>query len=201
MAKGLTRKQSLFVAEYLVDLNATGAAARAGYRNATSSDIGYKNLRNPKIRAAIAKVQAPHLARLGIDAERLMVELARIATASVLDYMHIGADGDPVVDFSQLDRERAAALSEVTIEAFPHARDSERRGVRKIRFRLHDKLAALRELAHLLDLPRGPTDDTAAAAEVPQHDPRQVARAVVAILEQAALAEQEATDAAVAEAQ
>lgn len=189
MAHGLTKKQTLFVAEYLVDLNATGAAERAGYRNARTSDVGFKNLRNPRIRAAIAKAQTPHLARLGIDAERLVTELVRIATANLLDYMAVGTDGALAVDFGRLDRDRGAVLSELTFEEFPHARDPERRGIRKIRFRLHDKIAAIRELAKLLGLPRETTEP--AEAEEPQHDPRQVARAVIAILEQARLAEEE----------
>lgn len=189
MSRALTKKQMLFVAEYLVDLNAAGAAERAGYRNARTSDVGYKNLRNPKIRAAIAKVQTPHLARMGIDAERLVTELVRIATANLLDYMTVGADGALAVDFARLDRDRGAVLSDVTVEEFPHARDAERRGIRKIRFRLHDKIAAIRELAKLLGLPREAPD--ANDAEAPRHDVRQTARAVIAILEQARLADEE----------
>jgi phage terminase small subunit len=185
MAHGLTKKQTLFVSEYLVDLIAGRAAERAGYRNARTSDVGYKNLRNPKIRAAITKVQTPHLARLGVDAERLVTELVRIATANLLDYMTAGADGALAVDFGRINRDHGAVLSEVTVEVLPQARDPERRGSRKIRFRLRAKIGAIRELAQLLGRPREAPDP----AEAPRHDPRQVARAVIAILEEAAEAE------------
>ena len=53
MAKQLTDKQERFVEEYLVDLNATQAAIRAGYSKKTARDIGYENLTKPDIRAAI----------------------------------------------------------------------------------------------------------------------------------------------------
>ena len=55
MAKKLTAKQERFVEEYLVDLNATQAAIRAGYSKKTARDIGYENLTKPDIRAAIVE--------------------------------------------------------------------------------------------------------------------------------------------------
>lgn len=59
MAKGkLTPKQEKFVAEYLVDLNATQAAIRAGYSEKTASAIGHENLNKPEIASAIAAKQA-----------------------------------------------------------------------------------------------------------------------------------------------
>lgn len=54
----LTAKQQAFVAEFLVDLNATQAAIRAGYSVKTAGSIGEENLRKPEIQAAIAKAQA-----------------------------------------------------------------------------------------------------------------------------------------------
>jgi len=50
MAK-LTPKQKAFVEEYLIDLNATQAAIRAGYSPATAGSIGSENLKKPEIRA------------------------------------------------------------------------------------------------------------------------------------------------------
>jgi len=49
----LTPKQKRFVAEYLVDLNATAAAIRAGYSKKTAEVIGYENLRKPQIEQAV----------------------------------------------------------------------------------------------------------------------------------------------------
>ena len=49
----LNAKQNRFVEEYLVDLNATKAAIRAGYSERTAEVIGYENLRKPQIQEAI----------------------------------------------------------------------------------------------------------------------------------------------------
>ncbi len=48
--KKLTPKQAAFVNEYLVDLNAAGAARRAGYSERTAAEVGYENLRKPQIK-------------------------------------------------------------------------------------------------------------------------------------------------------
>ena len=53
-AKKLTPKQNRFVEEYLIDLNATKAAVRAGYSEKTARQIGSENLSKPAIQEAIA---------------------------------------------------------------------------------------------------------------------------------------------------
>ena len=49
----LTDKQKLFINEYMIDLNATAAALRAGYAAKSAADIGYKNLNNPRVKRYI----------------------------------------------------------------------------------------------------------------------------------------------------
>ena len=49
----LTDKQKLFINEYMIDLNATAAALRAGYAAKSAADIGYKNLNNPRVKGYI----------------------------------------------------------------------------------------------------------------------------------------------------
>ena len=56
MAK-LTPKQQRFVDEYLIDLNATQAAIRAGYSEKTAYSIGDENLKKPDIKKAIEQAQ------------------------------------------------------------------------------------------------------------------------------------------------
>jgi phage terminase small subunit len=181
----MTGKQRMFVSEYLVDLNATQAAIRAGYSPGGAEKSGNRNLRHPGIRAAIAEEQRPRLERLDMDAADVLHELARIARSNVLDYMRLGAEGEPIVDFSGLDRDRASALSEVTVEDFAIGRGADKRDVRRIKFRLHDKLSALDKLAKHYGLlrERMSLENPDGSALEPKHDPRQVARAVVAILQ------------------
>ena len=53
----LTPKQQRFVEEYLIDLNATQAAIRAGYSEKTAAVIGAENLIKPNIAKAIQEAQ------------------------------------------------------------------------------------------------------------------------------------------------
>lgn len=49
----MTDKQELFIQEYLIDMNATAAAKRAGYSEKTAYSIGQENLNKPEIKQAI----------------------------------------------------------------------------------------------------------------------------------------------------
>ncbi len=76
----LTPKQQRFVDEYLIDLNATQAAIRAGYSKNSARQIGVENLTKPVIAAAVAKAKRERSERTEIDAEwvlRQAVELHR----------------------------------------------------------------------------------------------------------------------------
>ena len=71
----LTPKQSLFVKEYLVDLNATQAAIRAGYSEKTAGSMGEENLKKPEIAAAVAEAQQAKAKKLDITVESILAEL------------------------------------------------------------------------------------------------------------------------------
>ena len=62
----------------------------------------------------------------------------------MMDYMKIDpATGDPRLDWSDLTREQAAALTEVTVDDYVDGRGDTARDVRKVKFKLGDKRAAL----------------------------------------------------------
>lgn len=155
----LNLRQSRFVDEYMVDLNATQAAIRAGYSVKTADDLGRKQLQKPAVAAALAERQAERERRTQITADAVVLELAKVAFANMADYMRPGPDGDAVLDFSKLTREQAAALAEVTVEDFKEGRGEDARTVRRIKFKLHDKLSALEKLGRHLGLfvEKGPT--------------------------------------------
>ena len=78
--KNLTSKQQRFMDEYLIDLNATQAAIRAGYSKNSARQIGQENLSKPVIAAAVAKAKQERSEAIKIDAEwvlRQAVELHR----------------------------------------------------------------------------------------------------------------------------
>ncbi len=81
----MTKKQKRFVEEYLIDLNATQAAIRAGYSPDTAGSIGAENLKKPEISSAIARAMAERSKRTGINQDRVIRELARIGLAKITD--------------------------------------------------------------------------------------------------------------------
>ena len=85
----LTEKQARFVAEYLVDLNATEAAKRAGYSEKTAYSIGFENLRKPEIQEAVQVAMDARSKRTGITQDKVLQELARIAFANGTDFARI----------------------------------------------------------------------------------------------------------------
>lgn len=81
----MTKKQKRFVEEYLIDLNATQAAIRAGYSPDTAGSIGAENLKKPEIKSRIDKAMAERSRRTGINQDRVLQELARIGFAKITD--------------------------------------------------------------------------------------------------------------------
>ena len=81
----LTAKQQRFVAEYLIDLNATQAATRAGYSAKTANEQGARLLANVSVRSALTEEQKARSDRTEIDADWVLKRLARDATADLAD--------------------------------------------------------------------------------------------------------------------
>ncbi len=75
----MTPKQRRFVAEYLVDLNATQAALRAGYSARTAPQQGSRLLKNAQVQAAIAGQQAQQLEAVEVRIEDVLRDLKAIA--------------------------------------------------------------------------------------------------------------------------
>ena len=81
----MTKKQKLFCEEYLIDLNATQAAIRAGYSPKTANEQGSRLLANVSIRTYIDKAMAERSKRTGVNADRVIQELARVAFVNAPD--------------------------------------------------------------------------------------------------------------------
>lgn len=131
----LTPKQKLFVDEYLIDLNATQAAIRAGYSPNNADKIGSELLGKTRVSDAISKAMAERSRRTGINQDRILMELAKIALvnpANVVDF-----DEATILD-SALPEDLAAVVS-VKVKRFP---TKEGEGIeREIKF--YDKTKAL----------------------------------------------------------
>lgn len=85
MARKLTDKQQRFVDEYLIDLNATQAAIRAGYSVKTANEQGSQNLAKLNIQQVIAEKMAERSRRTGVNQDRVVLELAKIAFVKLTD--------------------------------------------------------------------------------------------------------------------
>ena len=109
----LTEKQKRFVAEYLVDLNATQAAIRAGYSEKTAEVIGYENLRKPQIEQAVQKGMEARQQRTEITQDMVIRELAKVAFANGAIYARVIGGGTRVelTDTDKLTADQRAAIS------------------------------------------------------------------------------------------
>ena len=81
----MTPKQQRFVEEYLIDLNATQAAIRAGYSAKTASSQGERLLRNVEVMRAVAEAKAARSEETGINAAWVLKRLADEAFADMAD--------------------------------------------------------------------------------------------------------------------
>ncbi|QZA77042.1 terminase small subunit [Deefgea tanakiae] len=77
-AKSLTQKQQAFVAEYMIDLNATQAAIRAGYSAKTAYSIGYELLIKPEVQTAIETAKKERAERCRRTVDDVLLELGKI---------------------------------------------------------------------------------------------------------------------------
>lgn len=84
----MTKKQKRFVEEYLIDLNATQAAIRAGYSPDTAQQMGSENLSKPVIKACLDRAMAERSKRTGVNADRVVRELAKIAFVNAADVIN-----------------------------------------------------------------------------------------------------------------
>ncbi|UIN43656.1 terminase small subunit [Pseudomonas aeruginosa] len=83
----LTKKQRLFVDEYLIDLNATQAAIRAGYSTRRATEIGYQLLQRPEVAQAIQAAMAERSRRTEVEADYVIRRLREIDEMDVLDIL------------------------------------------------------------------------------------------------------------------
>lgn len=88
MAK-LTAKQQTFVEEYLIDLNATQAAIRAGYSAKNADKIGSELLGKTRVAEAVSMAMAERSRRTGINQDRVLQEIAKLALVNIDDVVDL----------------------------------------------------------------------------------------------------------------
>jgi phage terminase small subunit len=77
-SKKLTKKQEMFCKEYLIDLNATQAAIRAGYSEKTAKNIGAENLAKPYLSEYIQKLMDKRSEKTNLTAESILNDILEV---------------------------------------------------------------------------------------------------------------------------
>jgi|SRR5690349_18706767 phage terminase small subunit len=173
--RALTDRQRKFVSEYLIHLNATKAAIRAGYSPRSAADIGHALLRHHAgVKSAIATAMAEREQRTGVTADRVVTELARIAFADIRSFADWGTDGElGLRAAAELSPDDAAAIAEIYGPGKAGGRP---------KLKLHDKRAALELLARHVGM-IGPRRESPAPREIgPELPAREVLRRKLAAM-------------------
>lgn len=158
----MTAKQKRFCEEYLVDLNATQAAIRAGYSAVSANKIAAENMVKPDIRARIDKAMAERARRTGINADRVLRELGKIAFVNATDVINM----DDATIKGDANRDDTAAIASVKVKTIPcEAGDGVEREIR-----LADKLKALELLGKHLGMFKDGPDGAAPVTVVVNYD-------------------------------
>lgn len=110
----MTAKQTKFIDEYMIDLNQTKAAIRAGYSPKTANEQASRLLTNVNIQHELQKKQAEQSRRTGITQDRVLNELAKIGFSNMDDFVMWGRKGINLRESNELSREDAACVQEVS---------------------------------------------------------------------------------------
>lgn len=147
----LTARQQQFVAEYLIDLNATKAAIRAGYAAKTARVIGYENLTKPYIAEAIEAAMKARSERTEVTQDRVLAEYAKLA---FLDPRRFYNESGGLIPVHELPADVAAALSgmEVTVERAGKDEDGKQEFADVTKIKFADKKGALDSVARHLGM-------------------------------------------------
>jgi phage terminase small subunit len=141
-----TELEQCFVKEYLVDLK-KGAAYMRSHPGSVINTAGPAATRmslKANVDAAIKAGMAARGHKLDLSADKVLGELMRLGFANIADYIRIDDDGNATVDLSDLSRDEAAAISEITVEEVV--------GVKRTKIKLVDKGQNLERLGRYLKL-------------------------------------------------
>lgn len=149
----LTPKQERFVQEYLIDLNATQAAIRAGYSEKTAYSVGHENLSKPEIADAIVIGQKARAERTQVTADMVVKELARIGFS---DLRKVLSQNGSLLHPGEWDDDTAASIASIEVVTNSGSSGEDEEG-RKIvehthKIKVWDKNSALEKLAKHLGM-------------------------------------------------
>lgn len=151
-ARPLTPKQDAFCREYLIDLDATAAAKRAGYSERSAAERGYELRQIPSVQRRIAELQAERAERTNITADRVLQELALIAFSNLDDFAEWGGDVDGINVLTLKPSRELTRAQKAVIKSVKHTRKRGKTDEDTLEIVREDKLSALDKLAKHLNL-------------------------------------------------
>lgn len=151
MKRKFTVKQRTFIEEYLVDLNATQAAIRAGYSRKTAKEIGCENLSKPNIQEAIRVAMDERSQRTGVTVDRVLAAIAKIGFSDIREIFTGSGKLCPITD---LPDDIATAIQSIDVVARPiDVSDDDIKEVEHVyKIKLSDKLKGLELLGKHLGM-------------------------------------------------
>uniref|UniRef100_A0A6M3XBC9 Putative terminase n=2 Tax=viral metagenome TaxID=1070528 RepID=A0A6M3XBC9_9ZZZZ len=152
----LTPKQEMFCKEYLVDLNATQAAIRAGYSEKTAASVGCENLIKPYIQECIQSLMKSRVDRTEITQNKVLMELAILAFSDLADYLDIIEDTGAIraKSFKEMEGNKSRAIESIKEDRAikENANGDSVTVYDKVSFKLHSKIRALELLGKHLGM-------------------------------------------------
>ena len=152
---GLTPKQQLFVHEYLVDLNATAAYRRAGYKaRGNSAEVNASRLlRNAKVAAALREAFRARAQRVRVTQDRVLLEYARLAFSDMREVASWDEHGVRWHGSARLSDDAAATIKDIAMTR-EIRRDKNGYEITTVNthLKMHDKRGALHDVAKHLGM-------------------------------------------------
>lgn len=144
----LSKKQKLFGDEYLIDLNGTKAAIRAGYSAKTASSIATVLLKREDLQAYIQLRMSQREYRTEITQDRVLHELARIGFSDLSHYLRVTTKRVQDFDVQEVEIFNTEDITPDDMKAVAEIKQTKE----GIALKLHDKVAALEKIGRHLGM-------------------------------------------------
>ena len=155
----LTARQEFFCREYLIDLNASAAARRAGYSTKWAGRQAQENLQKPLIQTRIQHLMAERVERVRVKADQVVEELAKIAFSDIRDVVKWDGSRAMLTPSDEVSVSAAGAIKTLRVRG-----DAQEGG----EVVLHDKLKALELLRKHLGMDARPSEPPQVVLVVPE---------------------------------
>lgn len=137
------REEAFVKSWFALGFKGTQAAIAAGCPAKTADTVASEMLRRDSVQVLIAKEHAALMRRHDLSIDKMMDILKPIAHATMEHYVTVDREGQPHLDFSQLNAEQWSAIAEIIVDEYTEGRGEDAKAVKRVRLKLHDKLGAV----------------------------------------------------------